>query len=110
MIVHNVSQESTPLQLEYLDALQLALRNLSQPLKLQWINVAKIPDEETFKWQMLRAVNSSVTEVGVYINVIPIPLCYNFCYFWSGLYYGIATDPTVSSCSLFCHTQRQCET
>ncbi|KAM8706383.1 hypothetical protein ACLKA7_010631 [Drosophila subpalustris] len=69
LIVHNVTQESTPLELEYLDALQLALSNLSQPLKLQWINVAQIPDDDTLEWQILRTLNSSVTEG--FITVLP---------------------------------------
>ncbi|XP_034486559.1 uncharacterized protein LOC117791042 [Drosophila innubila] len=69
LIVHNVTRESTPLQLEYLDALQLAFNNLSQPLKLQWINVAKIPNDDTLEWQILRTVNSSVTEG--FITVLP---------------------------------------
>lgn len=66
LIVHN-STCATQLQQSYLTALQLALRNLSQPQLLQWINVAQLPDDESqpdaLEWQVLRAVNASVTEV-----------------------------------------------
>lgn len=66
LIVHN-STYATHLQLAYLDALQLALRNLSRPMLLQWIDVAELPDDESqpdaIEWQVLRAVNASVTEV-----------------------------------------------
>ncbi|XP_060647150.1 uncharacterized protein LOC132785175 [Drosophila nasuta] len=70
LIVHNVSQEASPLQLEYLDALQASLHNLSRPLKLQWINVAKLPvGQDTLEGQILRTVNASVTEG--FITVLP---------------------------------------
>lgn len=57
--------------MEYLDALQLALCNLSQPVKLQWINVAELPDDDAqsdaLEWEILCAVNDSVTEVGLIV-------------------------------------------
>lgn len=91
LIVHNVTLKSTPLQLEYLDALQVALNNLTDPLKLQWINVAKIPDNDTLEWQILRTVNSSVTEVSVHFNfncnfhLIPIALMeFLLIFSWQG--------------------------
>ncbi|XP_064551072.1 uncharacterized protein Ir92a [Drosophila montana] len=72
LIVHN-STHATQLQLAYLDALQLALRNLSRPLLLQWIDVAELPDDESqpdaIEWQVLRAVNASSTEG--FITVLP---------------------------------------
>jgi len=74
LIVYNGSYKATPLQMDYLEALQLTLSNLSSPIKLQWINTANIPDDDTLEWQILRAVNSSVTEVIVFLNVIPITL------------------------------------
>ncbi|XP_032597542.1 uncharacterized protein LOC6569701 [Drosophila grimshawi] len=73
LIVHNSTQETTTLQLAYLEAVQLALRNLSQPILLQWINVAKLPQDATqpnsLEWQVLAAVNSSVTEG--FITILP---------------------------------------
>ncbi|KAH8381663.1 hypothetical protein KR093_010371, partial [Drosophila rubida] len=69
LIVHNVDHEATPLQLEYLDALQVSLSNLSRPPKLQWINVAKLPVGDTLEWQILRTVNASVTQG--FITVLP---------------------------------------
>ncbi|KAH8311157.1 hypothetical protein KR044_004609, partial [Drosophila immigrans] len=69
LIVHHVEREASPLQLEYLDALQVSLSNLSRPLKLQWINVAKLPADDSLEWQMLRTVNASVTEG--FITVLP---------------------------------------
>jgi len=74
LIAYNGSYKATPLQMDYLQALQLTLSNLSSPIKLQWINVDNIPDDDTFEWQILRAVNSSVTEVSVFLNLIPITL------------------------------------
>ncbi|KAH8417936.1 hypothetical protein KR222_008706, partial [Zaprionus bogoriensis] len=73
LIVHNTTSGATPIQLEYLDALQLALRNLSRPLKLQWINVADLPDDvshpDALEWHILRGVNTSVIQG--FITVLP---------------------------------------
>lgn len=69
LIVHNSTLDATPLGIEYLDTLQLALCNLSQPVKLQWINLAELPDDDAqpdaLEWEILRALNDSVTEVGL---------------------------------------------
>ncbi|EDW16452.2 uncharacterized protein Dmoj_GI22230 [Drosophila mojavensis] len=72
LIVHN-STHATELQEAYLTALQLSLRNLSQPRLLQWIDVAQLPHDESqpdaLEWQVLRAVNASVTEG--FITLLP---------------------------------------
>uniref|UniRef100_B3NYZ5 GG23878 n=1 Tax=Drosophila erecta TaxID=7220 RepID=B3NYZ5_DROER len=62
LIVYNNSASATPLQLEYLSALELVLRELSQPIRLQWINVAFLRDLTDLEDQVMGALNSSVTE------------------------------------------------
>ncbi|KMZ02453.1 uncharacterized protein LOC6727352 [Drosophila simulans] len=62
LIVYNNSASTTPLQLEYLSALELVLRELSQPIRLQWINVAFLTDLKDLEDQVMGALNSSVTE------------------------------------------------
>ncbi|XP_039492564.2 uncharacterized protein LOC120452409 [Drosophila santomea] len=62
LIVYNNSESTTPLQLEYLSALELVLRELSQPIRLQWINVAFLRDLKDLEDQVMAALNSSVTE------------------------------------------------
>ncbi|KAH8243826.1 hypothetical protein KR032_010418, partial [Drosophila birchii] len=62
LIVYNNSETTTSLQLDYLRALELALCDLPQPVGLQWINVAKLNDAAELEWQVMSAVNSSVTE------------------------------------------------
>jgi len=63
--VYNNSASTTPLQLDYLSALELVLRELSQPIRLQWINVALLKDLEALENQVMGALNSSVTEVSL---------------------------------------------
>ncbi|XP_017084782.2 LOW QUALITY PROTEIN: uncharacterized protein LOC108117094 [Drosophila eugracilis] len=62
LIVFNNSGSTTPLQLDYLSALESVLRDLSQPIRLQWINVALLKDVEALEDQVMGALNSSVTE------------------------------------------------
>ncbi|XP_037727949.1 uncharacterized protein LOC119558556 [Drosophila subpulchrella] len=62
LIVYNNSGSTTPLQLDYLSALELVLRDLSQPIRLQWINVALLKDLEALENEVMGALNSSVTE------------------------------------------------
>ncbi|XP_016969094.2 uncharacterized protein LOC108037123 [Drosophila rhopaloa] len=62
LIVYNNSGSTTPLQLDYLSALQLVLRDLRQPIRLQWINVALFKDLTALEDQVMGALNSSVTE------------------------------------------------
>ncbi|XP_020814083.1 uncharacterized protein LOC110188646 [Drosophila serrata] len=62
LIVYNNSGTTTSLQLDYLRALEVALWDLPKPVGLQWINVAKLNDLEELEWQVMAAVNSSVTE------------------------------------------------
>ncbi|EDW83205.2 uncharacterized protein Dwil_GK22446 [Drosophila willistoni] len=69
LIVYNDTLLTSALQLEYLSSLQLALRNLSRPLLLQWINVATLLDYNDLELQILKAVNNTVTEG--FITILP---------------------------------------
>ncbi|KAI8046561.1 hypothetical protein M5D96_002772, partial [Drosophila gunungcola] len=62
LIVYNNSGNATPLQVDYLSALELVLRDLRQPIRLQWINVALLKDLTALEDQVMGALNSSVTE------------------------------------------------
>lgn len=82
LIVHNTTLDVSPLHMEYLDALQLSLCNLSQPVKLQWINVAELPNDDAqpdaLEWEILCAVNDSVTEVGLIDPKFGFKICNYF--------------------------------
>lgn len=97
----------TPLRLEYLDALQLALYKLSQPVKLQWINLAEQPNDaaqpDALEWQILRALNDSVTEVGAIDPESASQLCNHIFYYLLGLYYSVAADTAFPSRSILGH-------
>ncbi|KAH8336597.1 hypothetical protein KR074_011987 [Drosophila pseudoananassae] len=69
LIVYNNSGSATRLQLDYLSALEWALRDLPRPVLLQWINVAKLEDISDLEQQIMGAVNCSVTEG--FITILP---------------------------------------
>lgn len=108
LIVHNTTLDVTPLRMEYLDALQLALCKLSQPIKLQWINIAEISNDsaqpDALEWRILRALNDSVTEVGAMNPEVNSHLSNHLFFYLPGIYYCIAADKAFSSRSLLCHT------
>ncbi|XP_017048767.1 uncharacterized protein LOC108093303 [Drosophila ficusphila] len=62
LMVCNNSGSTTQLQLDYLSALELVLRDLPQPIRLQWINVALVKDITALEDQVMSALNDSVTE------------------------------------------------
>ncbi|KAH8383357.1 hypothetical protein KR009_008155 [Drosophila setifemur] len=69
LIVYNNSGSATPLQQDYLGALELVLRELPQSVLLQWINVAKLNDLVELEEQVMNALNGSVTEG--FITILP---------------------------------------
>ncbi|EDV30287.2 uncharacterized protein Dana_GF23026 [Drosophila ananassae] len=69
MIVYNNSGSATRLQLDYLSALELVLRDMPRPVLLQWIDVAKLKDISDLEQQLMDALNCSVTEG--FITILP---------------------------------------
>ncbi|KAH8280162.1 hypothetical protein KR018_012567 [Drosophila ironensis] len=80
LIVYNNSGSATQLQLDYLSALQSVLRDLHQPVLLQWIDVAKFKDPRHLDQHVFKALNCSVTEVIItqsLFKIFPI-ICVKF--------------------------------